>query len=144
MDSLGKIFDFLVLLAVLFIFPVNWAFDQAEAVGDYAVNGIVEDFFSKVQDLGGIELKEMSSLRSNMSDLFGYYEIYISVKRGISDVEITGENNVVVSFESLIDMSVIEAEIEENGFFELHKNDVLSLSISDKKGVFMLKVRVIT
>ena len=63
MDSLGKIFDFLVLLAVLFIFPVNWAFDQAEAVGDYAVNGIVENFFSKVQDLGGIELKEMSSLR---------------------------------------------------------------------------------
>ena len=59
-------------------------------------------------------------------------------------MEITGENNVVVSFESLIDMSVIEAEIEENGFFELHKNDVLSLSISDKKGVFMSKVRVIT
>ena len=144
MDSLGKIFDFLVLLAVLFIFPVNWAFDQAEAVGDYAANGIVEDFLSKVQDLGGIELKEMSSLRSNMSDLFGYYEIYISVKRGISDVEITGENNVVVSFESLIDMSVIEAEIEGTGFFELHKNDVLSLSISDKKGVFMSKVRVIT
>ena len=144
MDSLGKIFDFLVLLAVLFIFPVNWAFDQAEAVGDYAANGIVEDFLSKVQDLGGIELKEMSSLRSNMSDLFGYYEIYISVKRGISDVEITGENNGVVSYESLIDMSVIEAEIEGTGFFELHKNDVLSLSISDKKGVFMSKVRVIT
>ena len=144
MDSLGKIFDFLVLLTVLFIFPVNWAFDQAKAVGDYAVYGIAEDFFSEVQDLGGIELKEMSSLRSNMSDLFGYYEIYISVKRGISDVEITGENSGVVSFESLIDMSVIEAEIEGTGFFELHKNDVLSLSISDKKGVFMAKVRVIT
>ena len=144
MDSLGKIFDFLVLLVVLFIFPVNWAFDRVDTVGDHVVYGIVEVFFSEAQYTRCIGMKEMDCLGLKMSEMFGYYQIYISVKRSISDVEKTGEDTGVISFESLIDMSAIESEIERNGFFELQKNDVLSLSISDKKGVFLSKVRVIT
>lgn len=144
MDSLGKIVDFFVMLAVLFVFPINWAFDQADTVGDYAVYGIVEDFFSEAQYKGCIDRTELKGLESRLSGLFGYYDIYISVKRGISDIEKTGSDTGIISFESLIGMSVVDSEIESKGFFELQKNDVLSVSISDKKGIFISKMRVIT
>ena len=143
MDSLGKIFDFLVMLVVLFIFPVSWAFGRAETVGDYSLKEKAENFLDSCLTIRQIDDKEINGLISELDDLFKHYEVELSVKRRIAEAEADGEGYRTVSFSSMIDMSAIEDDIENKGYFALHNNDVLIIKIYDEKGVFISGARLI-
>ena len=143
MDSLGKIFDFLILLIVLFIFPVNWAMGTAEIVGDYSLNGLIEEFLDSAMYERRIDRNDLNSLEEGITDLFKHYELELAVQRGVSEFETDGISQEVVSFVSKITMPSIEEDIEKDGYFSLCINDVLMIQVLDKNGVFLSGVRLI-
>ena len=143
MDSLGKIFDFLVMLVVLFIFPVSWAFGRAETVGDYSLKEKTENFLDSCLTTRQIEGKGINGLISGLDDLFKHYEVELSVKRRIAEAEADGTGYHTVSYSSMIDMPAIEDDIEKKGYFALYKKDVLIIKIYDEKGVFISGARLI-
>lgn len=143
MESLGKVFDFLILLTVLFIFPVNWAFGRAETVGDYSLENKVEEFLDATMTLRQIDGKELNSFIFELDALFKNYKAEIIVKRGVAEAEADGMGYRAVSYSSVIEMQAIEDDIENKGCFALYKNDILVIKVSDKNGVFLSGARLI-
>ena len=142
MEALAKVFDMFVLLVLLFIFPVNWAMNDAERVSDCSIKGMVREFLDSVEQYGEIDERSIGKLESELCALMKHYVIEYEVKRGISEKESLGGE--IMNYDSSISSDIVLTTVEKRGAFRLGKNDVLTVKVYDKDSAIYYGVRLIS
>ena len=138
MDSLGKILDILILIIVMFIFPVRWALSITDEVSEEAVRTIADRFMDEADEKKAIDWAACSKLDSRLRVLTKSFRADISVRRKISGQKMDGGRMEAGFFDNDIPMTDITEEMEAYGLFSLSSGDILNIKIFDKNGVFYI------
>ena len=120
MDAMGKLFDILIFIIVLFLVPVSWA---VSAAGNKNVDAAVleaDRFIAVMEREECISEEALRKLNESIRGGEGFY-LRINVKRD------TGR---------LITMEDITDEIEVMGEYRLLPRDMVTLCIFDRDSVF--------
>ena len=126
MDAMGKLFDILIFITVLFMVPVSWAVTASGNMSADAAFMEADNFMAVTEKEESISEAALRKLNENIRGSGGF-RLSINVKRNAG---------------KLITMEEIMDEIDAMGEFRLLPFDTVILNIYDRDSVLYTSTRL--
>ena len=130
-NPMAKILDVILVIAVLFIFPILWAGMKSGNLMQKDAEKITLEFLTNVAERGYIDKTLYDTYLSNMSSVDGVYEISLVHKQTVSEPEYEGGTFTgnVMTYEMDTYTSEILDCVYDKGIYVMGRGDKFEITI---------------